>query len=464
MAWLRSLPVPAWPPLVLFLCVCAGVLDLRPTFAKVLTAVLIALCLWVTRRQVRDGRLLRWLAALPADPRGFVLLLSLATFAIRAAWVLAVQTPPTSDFREYMDLGDHLCRTGTFGLEGPSAYRPVGYPALLAVLSCAGLPVPLAGGLVNALLAGLSVWPLFALAQNFAGDRAARMATVLFALWPSQILGASLLATETPTSFLTLWLTWTLWHAWNHARPWRWLVLAGVLLALTTYVRAQTLGLGALLVAMAALHPERLRRVPQMVAVLGVALTLLVPWGLRNERVLGVFTLSTTNGGPALVYGAFDGAFARETTLPFTVPGDTELARNAHGYALSLQWFRAHPVGTVALVPFKWKYVFGDDIDEAGWAVLGTPWNAALEEPLKAACDVFYVWFACALWWTIRRRPHLFVGPLAWLLTAPWWALLAVHAVWPGQTRYHAPLVAVFAIMAAAGLSGEPENSERAPT
>lgn len=396
-------------------------------------------------------------ALAPADsPRRAVLPIVIAALALRVLWVLFAQTEPVSDFKEYCDLAHHLATTGVFGLDGPSAYRPPALTALLAVFELCGWPLPLAAGLLNAVLAALTVPAVFLLAHQASDQRAGTVAAWLWALWPSQIFGSSLVATEPLFVFCALWAVVFALRAEQISSISKWLgwaVAAGCAFGLAGYVRSHALAVpwlwGGLLLLSAR---AGLRQVPRLAVVTAVSVLVMVPWGLRNQRELGEFQITTTSSGMTLVYGNNSAATGGYCELPFTVPGKTELEQFHNANRMGSAWIASHPLQFVQLIPRKWLALLAGEGEEASFA-LRSPRLLPWQPVAMAVCQV--AWFLAkalafaAVW---RRRARLDADALTGC-AAVLWTWLSIHAVFHGQFRYHAPLLPIVLVLAAVALS-----------
>lgn len=377
---------------------------------------------------------------------------ALVAVSVRLAWVLWADVAPVSDFAEYCQLGRHLADSGTFGLAGPTAYRPVGLPALLAVFAWLGWSLPVAASVANAVFAALTVPALAQLGQQAGQRRAGMLAAWMWALWPSQIVGSALVATEPLFLALLVWAVVCAVAATQALRWHRWALAAGLLFGLATYVRAHALAVplvwGALLLAGGrGQWPQVLR----LAAVAGVTVLVLVPWGLRNQQALGAFVLTTTNGGVTLVYGNNPVATGGYVALPLPIPGDTELTRNRNGYALATQWIAAHPLQAIALVPHKWQALLALQTDEASWA-LRSPRLVPLRPVAMGLSQLAWVVAKLLAFVAVWRRRAVLVpaAATAWAAVLATWLL--IHTAFHGQYRYNAPLLPFVLLLAAVAL------------
>ncbi len=422
-------------------------------------SVHLPLAVWLAVTALLAATLLglgRWLLGRPLpEPRGtdaqWLLGVCGVALATRVAWVLVADTEPVSDFADYRNLAHALCHAHRFGVSEASAFRPVGWPFVLSLLDCAGLDLPRWGGLFNAAAQAATVPAIFLWARDLAGRRAALGASLLFALWPAQILGCSLLATE---PLFTLLLTWVLYLASvlpRVRRPWLLALALGALVGGAAYVRSTALPLPIALAALALLGRRRpWRLLGQHALILATALLCLLPWGLRNQREMGKFSLTTSNEGATLILGNSDnadGRYIEADQRPFVpdVPG--EMAQDAAARQVAHAWITQHPLRFLQLIPRKWLALWGPEFSEAGWAMRAPRWQFAREAAM-AASEAFFLLVLALAALVARRLP-------AQRVTDPASAVLllffAVHVLFHGQDRFHAPLVPVLCLLAGAG-------------
>ncbi len=251
------------------------------------------------------------------------------------------------------------------------AHYPVGYPGLLSlvyrVLGHGTWVAPMVNVLTGALLAAV----VHRLARAlFDDERRALAAGLLVALHPGLVLYAGALMTEPLAALLLLSAVLVARRGKTVATgP----VLAGVLVGLSTLVRPNAL----LFVPFVALcvHDGVLRRAGESLArafgrfvvrgaiVSALALVVVLPWTLRNCRVMDACTLVSTNAGWNLVIGAAPGATGKFEFLVGRTPegGPTcdeggQVAQDRCWYRYGVRLIRAHPGTWLSLVPAKLHY------------------------------------------------------------------------------------------------------------
>lgn len=120
--------------------------------------------------------------------------LALGVFvASRLAVLVLVPSVPVSDFAKYFELARHFAR----GEAVPAGdFAPWGYPLALApVLALCGAHVPTAQ-VFNVVMGALALVLIYKLTRSVYGPTAAKIAALLFVLWPAQVMLTPVLASE----------------------------------------------------------------------------------------------------------------------------------------------------------------------------------------------------------------------------------------------------------------------------
>lgn len=444
--------------------------DALGTALALLVATLAAFFLWRARERLQ-ARLEPVAARLARVPRGRwlagVLLLGLA---LRLAWVLAFPVEQqTSDADTYFDLGAQLARGEAYITpdSGTRAEWPPGLPLLLALaFRIVGIGQT-AVILLNLTLFAATLLTVDALARRLAGEGPARLATLLFTLWPNLIALSGIASKERVVAFpLTLSLLLHLVGQESPSAGRRWLARASAGLALGLAVLTQP---ALLLLPVAFVAADLLGRVPLRRALpawvlLGAGMALVIaPWMLRNEQVLGRPVL-TTNGG-----SVFYRANNPRATGGWIEHGERrldhlgELEASDAGYRWGMAWVRENPDDFLKLAVRKQILFLGDDavgVYETLKRGLG------MEGPLYAVLKLLASgWWWClwllillslSRWWprgSDRRLPAgLLLLLLAFLYT---WA---IDSVFESGSRHHVPLAGVVAVLA--GMVGGRERAE----
>ena len=371
------------------------------------------------------------------------------------AWLLFCDNPPPSDTFIYHDSAIHLAAGQGFLDESlkPQGWWPVGYPALLAPFYRIFGASPHVAFVVNALLGALAVLGVHRLAGSLFGERAGRAAALVVTVYPTFVLYTTCIASENAVLAELPWLLW-LFVLVARTGPWPLTALSGVLLGLGAYVRAPTLFVVAALPLLALL----LRRGWIDAAARGalavvVAVALLLPWGFRNKREFGQFSLVSMNGSSNLWMGNHPGSDGGYTRLPEEFEGKSLVERETELGARAKRFIKEHPGQYAVLTLRRLFLTLRSDTIAAEWNTQGLAnrlgRNVAV--PFKILCTgAYYLLWAGALAALVMRVRRQWWGWQDWYLIALV-ALLAFPFVFiVGGNRYHLPMLPLLAVWASA--------------
>lgn len=389
--------------------------------------------------------------------------------ALRAA-LLAIPAAPSWDGVIYVRAAEQLAAGMGYTLRilseankaAPTAFYPVGFPAVLAAVRWLG------GSLLAdrwlQVLASVGIVPIAALfARRVYGRPAGRAAAWATALWPGGIfLSATWLAEPLFALGVGLALL-PLAYARRKQRP-RALALAALGLGAIAYLRSSSLPMAAIIGALLGLFWWPRLTLPRRVGAAGalaVALTALAcvplaPWAWRNQRLLGAPVLVSTNGGVNLLLGARgDGSFA-------TIGPDEEcktsplreVARDACYQRRAVALIADEPLTWVARGVLKLVHTYGHESAPAQC------FGEGLKLPPEQA-NAWRLWALglCRLSWLallvaacvggieVARRAG---ATMKAILFGPVLAIAGLHSVYLGGDRYHAAVAPM--IMALAGI------------
>jgi 4-amino-4-deoxy-L-arabinose transferase-like glycosyltransferase len=431
-------------------------------------------------------------------------------FAVRIAWDVYARWRPTinDDAGRY----DFLARSLVDGLGyinpngNPTMFWPPGWPFLLALIYRLS-PERLVGDhqlqaalAVNAALGAATVALVYALARRAFDRTTALVAAALVALTPSLVIYAGTTLSETAFIAITLTGLW-LWVEAEHRRDLLWTAAGALLIGYAALVRGQA----ALLPLVAVpfwFAATRDARAPALRAALALALTLAVvaPWTWRNYDESGSLVFISSNAGVDFYIGHSDGATGAGRKVddlvfryPELPPAEAEARVNRDGFRKGLSYAVRHPLRELTLSARKLWHLYARDDEAVGWAdahgerhVFGDGERLAW----RALADVYY-WLLLILAaigaittlrsTTSRQRVDTTGGPtrrpvpddrrpttddrrptqilLASLVV--YWTL--VHIAFFADPRFHAPILPVIAIAAAAGITTLLRQGANAP-
>jgi len=404
-------------------------------------------------------------------PRGrwrIGLWLVLLATAVRLCWMLSVPTIPVGDFATYRESAIYLAELGH--LDTGFVYMP-GLVALLAVLHLLGGDL-LAAKMVGVLLGGLAAGAVFVVAARLIdngeggpigqlgpigprrqlGQPVALVAGLSYALWPAGIAMSSVIGTDIPTAAIILGAL-ALLCVLGDSRPWLASVAFGAVMGVAAYFRAVALPLTGLAAVYWLARRAGWRATLGRTAV-AIAVTVLVlfPWGLRNWRQGGEFTLTDNHGGITALMGNdpnTEGTYSRSLSTTFReLTGRTFLMQphrqtDQVAYRLARQFMAFDPTWTVGMIALRLERLFAPERGLLYWSVyrpgVVPPATAAWfnqHRPLiTGLADWSYLLFGvcvCAgLAFAVSERRWAVLVPLPFAL-----ALVATYALFVAEPRY----------------------------
>lgn len=377
---------------------------------------------------------------------------------LRVLWVVLYPAPQRSDYATYFGLAKSLIQNHSYGVpNGGLAYWPPGYPFFLwANFHVFGVRawVPV---VANLFLFCATLFVVHALASRLADAGVSRLATLLLVFWPCYFASTGLASKEMlvlillPLSFLIY-----AWAAEKTSFVTRnvGLFLAGILLGYTALTQPSLMLIPAVFFAYRWLEKQKMSAaLASLVLVVFAMAIVILPWTLRNHRVLGVWVPISTNGGDV-----FYRANNPQATGGYTSTGEEnlgesdEITRGKRGYQLGQEWIREHP-GAFIKVTFRKQILFlGDD----GHGVFET-----LKRGLGITDKRYLLWKAIsnAYWWMIwililmaawpQEESTLIRSAAAGTFMLCVLYLYGIHSIFESGAKYHQPLTGILAMLAA---------------
>ncbi|MDP9238031.1 MAG: glycosyltransferase family 39 protein [Chloroflexota bacterium] len=387
-------------------------------------------------------------------------------FALRVAWISHAGFAPGSyddtDTGAYDSLGRALAAGAGYNNPDGTAHLlwPPGYPMILAVIYKATGDSLRAALLWNATLGALTAALTYAIGRRAFDGRTALLGALVVALFPSLIFFAGVTMTEVSFTFCLLAALWLLIE--SEAAGARWLLIpAGLIIGFASLTRGQ-----AILLPLVAI-PFWWRSIgswrgalTRAAAVALLAVLVVAPWSARNLVRTGSFVPIAANFGIDLYLGHSahaDGGliFTDDFTYP---PGlsqqDVQVRMNRDAGRAAIEYAATHPLREVELSARKLYRLYYRDQEGLAWnhrhgarPVLSKHLYARL-----ARMSDFWYWLVLA-WavfgvraWLSTREP----ARLLLLSVVIYWTL--VHIAFFGDPRFHAPIVPILALWAAAGV------------
>ena len=348
-------------------------------------------------------------------------------------------------------------------MDKPSAYWPVGTPALYALLywifGFHYLPI----AFFNVLLVIVIITCTVRLARRSLATwpTVDTVAGMMLAVWPTLIMYVTILASE--LAFMAAMLLAI--DLWTNKDRTIWIrgLGAGVFLAVACYVRPPALLLPIVLFICQLAVREPVRRcIAVLVIAVSTMIVLISPWTIRNYRVLGEPVLISSNGGSNLWIGNHPGADGEYTGLPERVSGLSEVEASRVLGAEAREFILSDIPGFVRRTLTRVFVTYRKETVGVVWNQRGieSTFGSEALPPLKVISSGYWLLmlalaFAGVMLAVYRQRSAFKVATNPLLLSTAYVA--AVHAVFMGSDRFHLasiPAVSVFAAIAVSSCLG----------
>jgi predicted membrane-bound mannosyltransferase len=144
-----------------------------------------------------------------SSPRWWLVAILVLAAGLRLAWVVLVPNSQYSDSVWYSGAAANLASSGLYGLDGPSAWFPPGYPFFLAAIYKAVGYSEFAGKLGNVAIGiALTVFT-YLLGRRLRGEVVGVLSAGLIAVWPNLIFSTGILGSDLLAAcgfVATMWL------------------------------------------------------------------------------------------------------------------------------------------------------------------------------------------------------------------------------------------------------------------
>jgi asparagine N-glycosylation enzyme membrane subunit Stt3 len=423
--------------------------------------------------------------AVRADPALTVIVV--VAFALRIGWVLAVRTSAPTHWTEsgdqysYYYYGREIADGHGYVsyLTGePTAYYPIGFPAILAALFWAVriTPLPdaymLAANMLHVVVGTASVVLVYLIGRRLFGRLGGVLAAATMAVFPNLVYQVASLQLETMFIFWCLAaLAIVVTHDWSDGTPsTRRLLAFGLVLGVSVLIRPFSIWfIAALFVAALLAHAGWAGSLRVAAIPLAVVVLLSVPWMIRNAIRMDAFVPTSTNTGDTLCLDrSLDakGGFRWADHEGCADPDLPEVERNRANTRMAIEFVIDHPAREVVQIGRRARLMFESDNDGVlavntlgGGPVMSDDTRAVLENVADLAYDVIIVLSGAGLVVLLasrrRRRPE------AALVLLSMAALIAVPLLLWGNPRFHLPFSAFLAILAGGAAATSVEALQR---
>jgi 4-amino-4-deoxy-L-arabinose transferase-like glycosyltransferase len=391
---------------------------------------------------------------------------------LRLTWVWAYPAPQQSDHATYFQLGRLVLVDHHYGFPGGGlAYWPPGYPFFLAAwFFLLGIHdwIPL---LANLVLYGGTLIVVERLATRIAGTIAGKVSAFLLVAWPTLVMTAGLASKEMLVLFLVPASLLLFAISLDSASPRRALpivTLAGLLLGFASLTQPSLLTFPAVLLVFIWLRKRSyVKDFGYLVVVIFAMAVVIVPWTLRNHRVLGAWVPISTNGGDV-----FYRANNPLATGGYTVQGEQdlgnydELTRNSLGFRLGKHWLYSHPQQFLFLAIRKQILFLGDDAQGAFETLKrGLGIGGASYALWKGISNAYWIglWLLILAGLIIHSSDPISQNPLLVTAAVSILYLFAIHSIFESGAKYHQPVAGFLLVLAAQAFVSR-ETTDQFPT
>lgn len=395
-----------------------------------------------------------WTGATPAPAFVVVPVIALGVIA-RVIFAVAAHPAPVSDMLSYdfsarhlLTAHEYICREGTAIMH---AFRPPGVAFLYAGIMAIVGQQPWAALLLNCLLftaTSLLLWK----SMKTLPWQAATFAVAMVAVWPSEVAMASLPQSETPAVMFSAALIFVLVRVEN---LWTKTILLGLLTGLSCLLRNSNLLMIGVWWFVLLQTPVSFKKRAAMSALVVVsAFAPILPWTIRNDRVLGSPVLVATNGGSvfyssnnSLTSGGWEGT--SEGSLRVYLPD--EVAMDKAGFRLAEAWIKSHPTQFLKLSFEKVRLLLGSDDWGPYWALeRGRGYTGLGYRVDLIAAGLWWVGLWAAVLIGFVRQPRLVSKDVVLQAVAALTILPSfLFFVFQSQPRYHAFMIPGLLFLAA---------------
>jgi 4-amino-4-deoxy-L-arabinose transferase-like glycosyltransferase len=315
---------------------------------------------------------------------------------------------------------------------------------------------------LQVLIGLLTAWLVYLLGRRVYGEDAGRYAAATVWLYPSLVFFNFTILTEglfTLLLVLFVLLSVRLIQAPTAATA----IACGAVLGLAALTRSVLWPLPLVLCPLLLLLLRRpvLQRLALSALVLVGFVAIVTPWAVRNTRLQGVTTIVDAMGGPNLWMGNYENTpedrmwdavnlggnedMARALRAEFPSQRLTEGQKDKWAQRNGIRYMLANPATTLRRATIKFADFWGLEREFAAGLLLGyyapPSWfGAPASLAIAGAYAVVALLFAAGVWLAAPEwRTHV-------LLLLPVVAIMGVHTIVFGHSRYHVPLIPIMSL------------------
>ncbi|MFZ2095392.1 MAG: hypothetical protein WAV05_02025 [Anaerolineales bacterium] len=273
---------------------------------------------------------------------------------LRVAWLIYAQPIPISDFGEYRLLASNLIMYHQFGYPIPTAYRLPGYPIFLALFLLVNNS-NLWLGFINVLLSLLIVYFVYILASILTENiKIGLIASFLAAIYPIYIFFSPILASEHLFTVLLYGGLILILSPVDGRKIYITRFFAGGLLGAAMITRGEVIYYIPIIALLAILPSKKksgeevkTRNSHRIISLFLLMIAwgiIILPWYIRNQKVIGPGSGIGTSGGIMFYYGHHNENQVWEDLLADENLGNGEATRSANAFQKGLSYIYQTPI------------------------------------------------------------------------------------------------------------------------
>lgn len=392
----------------------------------------------------------------------FVIILLSIAFLLRIFYYIFTKPLPVSDFLFYHNYAEKISKGNYLPLDKTCVIFPhrFGFPLFLGFVYFLFGPFVSTGSLFNIFISTMNIVLVYILAKMIYNPNVARVSAVLYALWPSQIMYSSTIASE--RLFMTLFLTAIILFMKcieeDSKRSVLLAIICGICVALAQFIRpiAQMLLIVFLIAGIVLSHKRALKGfVKKFVFVFVFFLITMEVLGITTKDLTGI-TLRSSMGYNLMVGTNYysHGMYNNEDALILSKYNYDFDKVHKESAKTAIERIRSHPLRFLNLVEEKTRIMWGDELYAISWSFEQSSNTRLLKIPFmkNMLIVVLQIYYLAILFFVFcglsisRENKKSIVPAMVFSIHVIAYAFLEV------QSRYHYPAIVCLIPIAAFGL------------
>jgi 4-amino-4-deoxy-L-arabinose transferase-like glycosyltransferase len=405
----------------------------------------------------------------------FSLIILLAAFVPRIIWIMFIGTAPVSDFYGYNNYAINASK-GLYKLYGdvyPLFPFKFGYPLVLSVIyRIFGANIMVAKVFNVAISTGVA-YLIYRLGALLFNERAGRIASLIFAFWPAQVMYNSVVASEHIFMLLFLLAIWFFVlaeYSLKDAKDYLLVIVSGFMLALTYLIRPVSIILLPIIIVCLFIFSEKDKplkekgfiasRIKTSVLVTASTIVTIAVVSLIVGNILGVRLWKSSSGFSFYIGTNYESSgmyFAKDEEIIEEFNYDVE---EVHKQATkrAIERITSQPMNFLRLIEKKFIIQWANEDYGYYWSMyklddINNVSNFVLSHP-RAFLGISQIYYIALLIFAVSgsiyiRRHQIYSTAMFFLLL---FAFVGAHTLFEVQSRYHYPVIPFFILIAGYGV------------